>query len=81
MGDIFDFYISFFEIYRGNLYDLLNNKNKVEILDDKNGKVHIYGLYNQIAESPEIMHHIIDSANAIRTAHNTVTNETSSRLM
>ena len=79
MGDIFDFYISFFEIYRGNLYDLLNNKNKVEILDDKNGKVHIYGLYNQIAESPEVMHHIIDSANAIRTTHNTVTNETSSR--
>ena len=79
MGDIFDFYISFFEIYRGNLYDLLNNKNKVEILDDKNGKVHIYGLYNQIAESPEVMHHIIDAANAIRTTHNTVTNETSSR--
>ena len=79
MGDIFDFYISFFEIYRGNLYDLLNNKNKVEILDDKNGKVHIYGLFNQIAETPEIMHHIIDSANAIRTTHNTVTNETSSR--
>ena len=79
MGNIFDFYISFFEIYRGSLYDLLNNKNKVEILDDKNGKVHIYGLYNQIADSPEMMHHIIDSANAIRTTHNTITNETSSR--
>ena len=79
MGNIFDFYISFFEIYRGVLYDLLNNKNRVEILDDKNGKVHIYGLYNQIADSPEMMHHIIDSANAIRTTHNTVTNETSSR--
>ena len=79
MGGIFDFYISFFEIYRGVLYDLLNNKNRVEILDDKNGKVHIYGLYNQIADSPEMMHHIIDSANAIRTTHNTVTNETSSR--
>ena len=79
MGNIFDFYISFFEIYRGSLYDLLNNKNKVEILDDKNGKVHIYGLYNQIAETPEMMHQIIDSANAIRTTHNTVTNETSSR--
>ena len=79
MGGIFDFYVSFFEIYRGVLYDLLNNKNRVEILDDKNGKVHIYGLYNQIAETPEMMHHIIDSANAIRTTHNTVTNETSSR--
>ena len=79
MGNPFDFYVSFFEIYRGSLYDLLNNKNKVEILDDKNGKVHIYGLINQIAETPQMMHHIIDSANAIRTTHNTVTNETSSR--
>ena len=79
MGAIFDFYVSFFEIYRGMVYDLLNNKNKVEVLDDKNGKVHIYGLINQIADSPEMMHHIIDSANAIRTTHNTVTNETSSR--
>ena len=79
MGNPFDFYVSFFEIYRERLYDLLNNKNKVEILDDKNGKVHIYGLINQIAETPEMMHHIIDSANAIRTTHNTVTNETSSR--
>ena len=79
MGNPFDFYVSFFEIYRGSLYDLLNNKNKEEILDDKNGKVHIYGLFNQITDSPEMMHHIIDSANAIRTTHNTVTNETSSR--
>ena len=79
MGNPFDFYVSFFEIYRGSLYDLLNNKSKVEILDDKNGKVHIYGLINQIAETPQMMHHIIDSANAIRTPHNTVTNETSSR--
>ena len=79
MGNPFDFYVSFFEIYRGSLYDLLNNKSKVEILDDKNGKVHIYGLINQLAETPQMMHHIIDSANAIRTTHNTVTNETSSR--
>ena len=79
MGNPFDFYVSFFEIYRGSLYDLLNNKSKVEILDDKNGKVHIYGLINQIAETPQMMLHIIDSANAIRTTHNTVTNETSSR--
>lgn len=78
-GDKFDFYISFFEIYGGRLYDLLNNRNKLQVLDDKKGKTQIYGLINQIAETPEMMHHIIDSANAIRTTHNTVTNETSSR--
>ena len=79
MGNKFDFYISFFEIYGGRLYDLLNNKNKLQVLDDKKGKVQIYGLINQIAETPEMMHKIIDAANAIRTTHNTVTNETSSR--
>ena len=79
MGDKFDFYISFFEIYGGRLYDLLNNKNKLQVLDDKRGKVQIYGLINQLAETPEMMHRIIEAANAIRTTHNTVTNETSSR--
>ena len=79
MGNKFDFYISFFEIYGGRLYDLLNNKNKLQVLDDKKGKVQIYGLINQLAETPEMMHRIIDAANSIRTTHNTVTNETSSR--
>ena len=79
MGNKFDFYISFFEIYGGRLYDLLNNKNKLQVLDDKKGKVQIYGLINQLAETPEMMHRIIEAANAIRTTHNTVTNETSSR--
>ena len=73
------FYISFFEIYGGRLYDLLNNKNKLQVLDDKNGKVQIFGLEEILAESPEEMQLIIDKANSIRTTHNTVTNETSSR--
>ena len=75
----FDFYISFFEIYGGRLFDLLNNKNKLQVLDDKNGKVQIYGLITQQVESKDQMHKIIDAANAIRITHNTVTNETSSR--
>jgi kinesin family protein 2/24 len=73
------FYISFFEIYGGRLYDLLNNKNKLQVLDDKNGKVQIFGLEEIFAETPDDMREIIDRANSIRTTHNTVTNETSSR--
>ena len=79
LGDKFDFYISFFEIYGGRLFDLLNNKNKLQVLDDKNGKVQIYGLITQQVDSKEQMHKIIEAANAIRITHNTVTNETSSR--
>ena len=75
----FIFYISFFEIYLGLLYDLLNNRNKVMALEDKNQRVQIYGLIEQQVESPKEMKSIIDFANRVRTTHNTVTNETSSR--
>ena len=73
------FYISFFEIYGGRLYDLLNNKNKLQVLDDQNGKTQIYGLQEIYAGSPDEMRMIIDKGNSIRTTHNTVTNATSSR--
>ena len=76
---IFTFYVSFFEIYLGLLYDLLNNRNKVQALEDKNQKVQIYGLTEQRVTSPEELKSIIDFANTVRTTHNTVTNETSSR--
>ena len=73
------FYISFFEIYGGRLYDLLNNKNKLQVLDDQNGKTQIYGLQEIFAGTPDEMRMIIDKGNSIRTTHNTVTNATSSR--
>jgi kinesin family protein 2/24 len=74
-----EFYVSFFEIYGGRLYDLLNNKNKLQVLEDKNQKVQIFGLEEQEVYSAEEMRSMIELANAIRTTHNTVTNETSSR--
>ena len=75
----FDLYISFFEIYGGRLFDLLNNKNKLTVLEDKNQVVQIFGLEECCVETPEDMRDVIEEANAIRTTHNTVTNETSSR--
>ena len=75
----FEFYISFFEIYGGRLYDLLNNKNKLQVFDDSKGITQIYGLQEIYAETQDDMKLIIDKANSIRTTHNTVTNETSSR--
>ena len=46
MGNPFDFYISFFEIYRGSLYDLLNNKNKVCKYNTVKYKFNYLFLYN-----------------------------------
>ena len=51
----FNLYISFFEIYGGRLFDLLNNKAKLQVLDDKNGKVQIFGLQGIPADNPEDM--------------------------
>lgn len=78
-GKRFEFYVSFFEIYGGRLYDLLNNRNKLSVLEDKNQKVQVFGLEEKLVESPEEMGEMIDLANSIRTTHNTVTNEVSSR--
>jgi kinesin family protein 2/24 len=75
----FDFYISFFEIYRGRVYDLLNNKNQLKVLEDKNQKVQIFGLLELIANTPKDMFDIIELGNSIRTTFNTVINENSSR--
>ena len=34
-----DFFMSMFEIYGGKCMDLLNNKKKLQILEDKNNKI------------------------------------------
>ena len=75
----FEFYVSFYEIYSGRLYDLLNNRNKVMALEDKNQKVQIFGLEEKKVTSPQEMRDVVEYANTMRTTHNTVTNETSSR--
>jgi kinesin family protein 2/24 len=49
------------------------------VLEDKNQKVQIFGLEERETNSPDDMRAIIDLGNSIRTTHNTVTNETSSR--
>jgi kinesin family protein 2/24 len=51
----------------------------LQVLEDKNQKVQIFGLEEMIADTPDDMRTIIELANSIRTTHNTVTNETSSR--
>lgn len=72
-------YISFFEIYGGKCLDLLNNHNRVQVLEDQNNQVQIYGLSERLAASPKEMAGIIDFGHTARTTHSTVANDTSSR--
>lgn len=43
--------MSFFEIYGGKCMDLLNNKKQLQILEDKNNKIQVFGLEEKEAYS------------------------------
>lgn len=74
-----EFHMSFYEIYGGRVLDLLNNKKKVEILEDGNNFVQIQGITEKEAKSPDEMKNIIDYGHKARTTHATMANNTSSR--
>jgi kinesin family protein 2/24 len=71
--------VSNFEIYGGRCLDLLNEKSVLNILEDKNGNIQIPGLTEQRAENAKELLAIMEQANANRTTHATVANDTSSR--
>jgi kinesin family protein 2/24 len=72
-------FMSFFEIYGGKCFDLLNKNNKVRILEDKNHKVQIPGLTEHEVDTTEDMHKVIEFGHDARTTHKTKSNDTSSR--
>mmetsp|Transcript_137678 Transcript_137678/g.348853 ORF Transcript_137678/g.348853 Transcript_137678/m.348853 type:complete len:958 (+) Transcript_137678:80-2953(+) len=71
--------ISFFEIYGGRPYDLLNNRQRLETLEDARNEVQIAGLTERPVTCPESMLQCIDLGNSLRTTHATAINRDSSR--
>eukprot|EP00347_Sterkiella_histriomuscorum_P005223 403357422 len=74
-----NFYMSFFEIYGGKVMDLLNGKKKLQILEDKYQRIQVQGLEERQARSDSEMLEIINFGHSVRTTHQTVANDTSSR--
>jgi kinesin family protein 2/24 len=72
-------FVSFYEIYGGRCFDLLANKAKVQILEDKNNNVVIQGLFEQEVTSDRQLMETIEFAFEQRTTHSTTANDTSSR--
>lgn len=79
IGKKYEVTVSFFEIYGGRCYDLLNAKAPLTILEDKNSNIQINGLTERSAESAKDLFAIMQQGNSIRTTHATVANDTSSR--
>lgn len=73
------FKMSFYEIYGGSCFDLLNNKAKVQIQEDKYNNVVISGLIEEDVCSEMELFERINFAFEKRTTHSTSANDSSSR--
>lgn len=76
-----DLYIcaSFFEIYSGKVFDLLNGKQKLRVLEDAKSQVQVVGLSERRVDSVDDVLKLIQVGNNIRTSGITSANNHSSR--
>ncbi|KAL9652443.1 hypothetical protein ABK040_000016 [Willaertia magna] len=79
LGHDFTVWISFYEIYGGKLFDLLNNRKKIFAREDNKNLVNICGLTEtQVSREEELMS-VIDVGLSIRATGSTGANADSSR--
>lgn len=71
--------VSFFEMYGGSIQDLLNERERLKILEDGKGEINVTGLTESEATSPAQLLEILRAGNVERTTHTTEANDTSSR--
>ncbi|KAF8393361.1 hypothetical protein HHK36_021604 [Tetracentron sinense] len=75
----FQLFVSFFEIYGGKLFDLLNDRRKLCMREDGKQQVCIVGLQEYRVSNVEIIKEFIDKGNSTRSTGTTGANEESSR--
>jgi len=70
---------SFFEIYSGKVFDLLNEKAKLRVLEDHKNQVQVVGLREQLVTGADQVLELIQHGNNVRTSGTTSANQHSSR--
>ncbi|XP_021736847.1 kinesin-like protein KIN-13B [Chenopodium quinoa] len=75
----FHLFVSFFEIYGGKLFDLLNERKKLFIREDGKQQVCIVGLQEYKVSDVEMIKELIEIGSATRSTGTTGANEESSR--
>ncbi|XP_005050192.1 PREDICTED: kinesin-like protein KIF2C isoform X3 [Ficedula albicollis] len=74
-----DVYVTFFEIYNGKVFDLLNKKAKLRVLEDGKQQVQVVGLQERPVGCAEDVIKMITIGSACRTSGQTFANASSSR--
>ncbi|RNF10432.1 putative MCAK-like kinesin [Trypanosoma rangeli] len=74
-----DIYVSFYEIYSGRLYDLLNGRQSLRCLEDGKQNVNICGLTEHLQADVRSIMRLIEEGNSVRSSGTTGANDTSSR--
>ncbi|XP_019722626.1 kinesin-like protein KIF2A isoform X1 [Hippocampus comes] len=72
-------YATFFEIYSGKVFDLLNRKTKLRVLEDRKQQVQVVGLQEKEVKCTEDVLKLIEVGNSCRTSGQTSANAHSSR--
>ncbi|XP_068262105.1 LOW QUALITY PROTEIN: kinesin-like protein KIF2C [Nyctibius grandis] len=72
-------YVTFFEIYNGKVFDLLNKKAKLRVLEDGKQQVQVVGLQERQVRCAEDVIRMIEMGSACRTSGQTFANASSSR--
>eukprot|EP00899_Mesostigma_viride_P015196 jgi/Mesvir1/23678/Mv18634-RA.1 len=72
-------WLSFYEIYGGKVFDLLNQRQRLCMREDSRGNVCIVGLREHMIEDVETVRQLIDHANQARSTGSTGANAESSR--
>ncbi|KAM4023162.1 kinesin-like protein KIF2C isoform 1-T1 [Anomaloglossus baeobatrachus] len=72
-------FVTFFEIYNGKVFDLLNKKAKLRVLEDAKQEVQVVGLVEKEVSCAEDVFKMIEVGSACRTSGQTFANSSSSR--
>ncbi|XP_061116573.1 kinesin-like protein KIF2A [Conger conger] len=72
-------YVTFFEIYIGKVFDLLNHKTRLRVLENQNQQVQVFGLQEREVRSTEDVLSLIETGNSCRVSGKTSANAHSSR--
>lgn len=72
-------YGTFFEIYGGKVFDLLNCKKQLQVLEDGSQQVHVVGLQEREVCCVEDLLNLVERGNSCRTSGQTSVNAHSSR--